>query len=277
MGYRLLRRSRCCFLTHFSTIHYHAFVKTFWEKGPDYCRVTAYEVVVGSNPGGSGHTDNAGACSHADFLKGQYQDLIRRNLGEDVLHEVIAAVKAMAQDPTFEQQRDEDAGYVVAWEKIPLNLLLKEWAAHPHDRAMDHYAKEADHSTVLNLSTGATLRLPFESDQGTLVLEDGTVAVIPERSGPVLEHKGFFYNGDIHLTVYDFFGKRRFSTRDLEKSHGFGKDYRVVDVLRVDDHILAVYRTLMNPLLSVVKQVMGERGYLEIDPLKGIVSRCPMQ
>lgn len=250
-------------------------MKTFWEEGPHYCQVTAYEVVVGSNAGGTGHTDNAGACSHADFLKGQYHDLIRENLGENVLQEVIAAVKATGKDPVFEQTRDGDAGYVVAWEKIPLNPKLKEWAEHPHDRAMDHYAKEPDHSTVLNLSTGATLRLPFESDQGALVLEDGSVVSIRERSGPVLEYKGFIYIADIHLTVYDFFGKCRFSTRDWEKSHGFGNNYRIADMLRYEDHLIAVYRTLMNPLLAVVKRVMGERGYLEIDPMKGIVSRCP--
>src|SRR3989338_523351 len=99
-------------------------MKTFWEKVPAYCQVTAYEVVVGSNPGGTGHTDNAGACSHADFLRGQYQDLIRHDLGEEVLQEVIAAVKATATDSEFERRRDEDATMWVAWEKIPVDLSL---------------------------------------------------------------------------------------------------------------------------------------------------------
>lgn len=68
-------------------------IKIFWESGPDYCEVTRYEVVVGFNPGKTGHTDNAGACSHAAFLEGEYQDLVREKFGETVLEEVKAAIR----------------------------------------------------------------------------------------------------------------------------------------------------------------------------------------
>lgn len=73
-------------------------MKTSWEYGPAYCQITKSEVVVGSNPGKTGHTDNAGSCSHAEFLGGQYHDLIKKDLGEEVLQEVIASVQAVMDE-----------------------------------------------------------------------------------------------------------------------------------------------------------------------------------
>jgi hypothetical protein len=56
-----------------------------------YAEVSLREVIVGSH-GASGHTDFAGACSHAQFLAGQLQDAVRAEHGEAVLTEMIAAV-----------------------------------------------------------------------------------------------------------------------------------------------------------------------------------------
>lgn len=61
--------------------------------GERYVHVRASEVVVGEHYG-SGQTDNAGACSHAEFLAGRFQDIVRSHHGDRVLAEVIAAVKA---------------------------------------------------------------------------------------------------------------------------------------------------------------------------------------
>jgi hypothetical protein len=57
-----------------------------------YAEVSASEVIVGSHAG-SGHTDFAGACSHAEFLGGHLQDVVRAEHGEAVLAEMIEAVR----------------------------------------------------------------------------------------------------------------------------------------------------------------------------------------
>ena len=41
---------------------------------------------------GRGITDNAGRCSYDEFLKGCFHDIIKDDLGEVVLEEVIQAV-----------------------------------------------------------------------------------------------------------------------------------------------------------------------------------------
>lgn len=70
-------------------------MKTNWEVHRDgetfYVNLGNTWVEVGSHRG-SGQTDSAGRCTHAEFLAGRWQDSIRTDMGEQVLAEVIASV-----------------------------------------------------------------------------------------------------------------------------------------------------------------------------------------
>jgi hypothetical protein len=57
-----------------------------------YALVNPHDVVVGSR-GQSAFTDNAGSCTHEEFLAGMFHDVIRRSLGEAVLQAMIADVR----------------------------------------------------------------------------------------------------------------------------------------------------------------------------------------
>lgn len=70
-----------------------SWTKANHPNGEKYIHLTPTEVVVGSHYG-SGHTDNAGSCSHAAFRAGQYHDVVRRDHGEEVLAEVMQALGA---------------------------------------------------------------------------------------------------------------------------------------------------------------------------------------
>lgn len=89
---------------------------TNWEvtRGRQVCyaQVTAREVIVGSHYG-SGHTDSAGACSHAEFLAGRFQDLVRSDLGETTLQEMIATVRAAPENPAFAAESSLDLALAV--------------------------------------------------------------------------------------------------------------------------------------------------------------------
>ena len=61
--------------------------------GEAYIHVGSKSVTVGEHHG-SGRTDNAGVCSHAEFLHGKFQSLVLKTHGPETLAEVIAAVKA---------------------------------------------------------------------------------------------------------------------------------------------------------------------------------------
>ncbi|MBL9103828.1 MAG: hypothetical protein JNL82_22985 [Myxococcales bacterium] len=75
-------------------------MRTWSSTGSDgahyYVEVTGHEVIVGHHYG-SGHSDCAGAASHAEFLAGRFHDLVRERHGAGALAEVIAAVAAVAR------------------------------------------------------------------------------------------------------------------------------------------------------------------------------------
>ncbi len=58
-----------------------------------YVDVTDHEVICGSHAG-SEASDEAGACSHGEFLAGRFQDVVRGDHGDDTVVQVLAAVKA---------------------------------------------------------------------------------------------------------------------------------------------------------------------------------------
>lgn len=72
-----------------------------WETGIGgykyYCSLEPDQVVVGST---TGHhfSDNAGVCTYEEFLAGRFQDLILRDMGEQVLNEVVAEVKRLVAE-----------------------------------------------------------------------------------------------------------------------------------------------------------------------------------
>jgi len=75
-----------------------------WERTEGrrvhYAQLTAREVIVGSHAG-SGHTDDAGSCTHEEFLAGRFHDVVRASLGAEALAELLAAVRAAPDDPAF--------------------------------------------------------------------------------------------------------------------------------------------------------------------------------
>ena len=77
-------------------------MKNSWENTTgdrvDYVQILADQVVVGSHAG-SGHTDNAGRATFAEFLGGRFQDVVSAAHGPEVLEEVIEAVRRRAGSP----------------------------------------------------------------------------------------------------------------------------------------------------------------------------------
>ena len=59
------------------------------------CSVGPTHVSVGDTSGNR-FTDAFTSCTHAEFLAGRYQDVVRSHHGEAVLQEVLEAVRAHA-------------------------------------------------------------------------------------------------------------------------------------------------------------------------------------
>src|SRR5688572_14694824 len=97
-------------------------MRTAWERQHDgathYIQVTRTEVVVGHHYG-SGHSDAAGVATHAEFLAGRYQDIVRDVHGEAALSEVLASVRAADLDPAMIAVRARIVGQRAALDAIP--------------------------------------------------------------------------------------------------------------------------------------------------------------
>lgn len=71
-------------------------MKAHWETRKNgecfYVNLGDNWVEVGSHRD-SGQTDNAGRCTHAEFLEGRWQNSIRSDMGERVLAEIIRSLR----------------------------------------------------------------------------------------------------------------------------------------------------------------------------------------
>lgn len=71
-------------------------MKTSWKKikkkHTHYINIEDSKIVVGSYIK-DGHSDNAGSATFREFLDGQYNHQIKDIFGEEVLEEVISAVR----------------------------------------------------------------------------------------------------------------------------------------------------------------------------------------
>lgn len=109
-------------------------MKTSWEKmegrRTDYIDVHYNEVVVGYHYG-TGMSDNGGACSHQEFLKGEFQGLILERFGQEILDEVINAVKNTHQNPDHNQKRAKIKRIKDYIEAIPIDNSMNMLLKHP--------------------------------------------------------------------------------------------------------------------------------------------------
>ncbi len=262
-------------------------MNTHWENGPHYVSITPYEVVVGSNPGGTGHTDNAGSCSHKDFLSGTYQDLVREQMGEAILAEVVAAVKAVAQegstaDPQITEARERDVQQLAAWENIPVNEKLKALAdAADENGYKDNYGYGPGGTTVVALGDGVTLSLGSMNNDAAFTFANGSKKKVNIPCGPAVAHNGYAVVVRNDIRVFNAKGEMIFCSGESDKgmnaSHGLGANYRVPNVLLSGDTFIVEYRNLSAQENPASKKIIGERGYLEVDPLRGVISRCTAQ
>lgn len=210
---------------------------TSWSKrkdrGEHYVRVETYRVVVGEHSG-SGHTDMAGTCSHREFLDGRYQDIVRADHGEQVLQQVIAAIRGAGRNKQFTAEQKRVAATVAAWREIPLNPELSRLGATADERGMDHY----DGKSAKGFWLADVL---WEDHRDTIRATD--------RAGNVL-----------------------FSVQPPNR-HEIGNNIRIHDVYRCGARVLYRYSNSFWRDVPEVVAELGEGGWLEVTTA-GFIGRC---
>lgn len=220
-------------------------MKTNWETGKGglvyYVTVTAFELVAGSHAG-SGHTDNAASCSHAEFLQGKLHDFVLANFGEAVLREVKTAVSAAATHPPFVAQHAQVAQLRTFLDQIPLDESLAGLDKHPEtENGFRNYGNAGGYKTVV---PSDNVVLTVERDSGDIGPKFGrrgpTFAVkLPGHASAVVAWQDhFFLVVSNSYTVLDPRG------RHLHTSHqpDFGTLLRITNVYKRQERIFFAYR-----------------------------------
>lgn len=237
---------------------------TYW------CDVDAFWVNCGHLA--STTTDNAGRCTHEEFLEGQFQDSIRTDLGEEVLGEVIDAVTHAAEIPQFAQNWQVARRRAEAWRAVRLDVRLALIAADPDESGAINNRPSGDQVDLRN-SLGI-LRLQnweptFRPDGSRRWLRSKVERLHPDA---LFVYRDHFYLAcrNLLLAVLDPHGVPLPWTESVRAALGPG--YSGGDLCRKGNRVILGY-TDRYAFPSLPEA--GDSGYLEVDLTGGIVSRCP--
>lgn len=230
-----------------------------------YAQVTAREVIVGSHFG-SGHTDSAGACTHAEFLAGRFQEDVRHDLGEACLQAMLAAVLGAPSDPAFaaEHARVREAQAVL--DAIPRDATLPALLAAP---GVVHGRWTLYHGCPVALA----------APDATLAVDCALHAVVRPQGGPAVTHtlpgyvSGAVFAGGVWVLnvggvlAFDTEGRRR-SPEALTRAP-WGATLRGWDVYAAGERVLFTY--------AWFDANDGGPGVCEFRPDAGFVGHCPLE
>jgi hypothetical protein len=255
---------------------------THWERQSSgtthYLWVGPYYVEWGSHSG-TPASDNSQHIPHDRFLDGESQEGIEAEFGKEVLQEVVYTVRHGSEVPRFLKEWRAAKTRLEFWKSIPIEPALATLGAKPDDDGSRYYCnvthEDGSVETVIRSENGE-LHLEgwharFVFDRPRLPFRRSWTVALDGNHSAALAHASRFYIADNHFQVFGLHSLEHFSTRNLEEPSGLGSVYRFVNVLRAGDRVMGEYHDFhFNPPVSEI----GDRGYLEIHPDRGIVGRC---
>jgi len=250
-------------------------LKTSWVKTDgrrtDYIDIHYNEVVVG-NHYGSGMTDNAGTCSHEEFLAGRFQDLILNSFGQKILNEIIDVVKLAKEGkiPEFQMRKEKKLEKKFFLESIPIDESLKDLDnqnIHPETiSGYSNYGNKGNKSVIKSNKVkfvATKLKGYIENEKG----EKMQFKLQGYLSGVVELNDYFYITYDDNFAVISPEGEFIFDTHNIKfdkESPMFGYDVRISNVYRNGNMIFFKYSYFDRPYLD---------GLIKYDLKKGFIGR----
>lgn len=240
-------------------------MKTSWIKSEgrrtDYIDVHYNEVVVGYNYG-TGMTDNAGACTHKEFLGGRFNGLILERFGQNILSEVIATVKA---SPNLEEhnkkrakiKKIKDYIYSIPIDKSLRNLIKNQKTINGFliYGNQGHYKSfiESDTTTLFYKSTKATITNKVDNKKFEIEFSF--------HASSCVELNDYYYIiGNDNLHVLSPQGIFVFTTENVIEEKLFGYEVRISNVFRYDTTIFFSYWAFDDEFIpkGLIRYELGE-------------------
>ncbi|MBN1698542.1 MAG: hypothetical protein JW881_13590 [Spirochaetales bacterium] len=220
-------------------------MKTSWEKQTgkrtDYVDVRYNNVVVGHHYQ-TGMTDAAGTCTHEEFLKGTFQDLIVERFGPGVLEEVIHAVEHSFDNPEHIKKREDIFLLRRFIEQFPVYPNLASLVKKPGTiNGADVYGNLGGYKSRIESDTTA---MTFESTKCEIEIKKTgktTRITLPFHLSRCVElHDRYYVIGGDNFHVISHEGTVLFTTDDGGLL--FGYTLRFGNVFRNLTAVIATYR-----------------------------------
>ena len=249
-------------------------MKTSWQetkgKRTIYIDVHYNEVVVGHHYG-TGMTDNAGACSHQEFLEGRFQGLIEERFGKEVLNEVLYAVEHSHENPEHNAHRKKISKIKKFIDDILIDDTLRNLYKHPDTiNGFMTYGNRKGYKSYI------------ESDNTSLTYESTKGVIENKQSGEKIKltfefhatscvelHDYYFLTGNDNFYVISPQGAIIFTTeRELEEAI-FGYQVRIDRVFRNKETIFFSYWAFDREAIP--------RGLIKYELNKGLTGRTVLK
>ncbi|MBN2089871.1 hypothetical protein JW964_09660 [candidate division KSB1 bacterium] len=249
-------------------------MKTSWSKTEgkrtDYIHIQFDMVVVG-NHSGTGLSDNPGACSHAEFLAGKYQDDILKHFGQPVLAEVIEAVLQSNENPEFKAKWQRINQIKKLIQEIPIDESLKDLHRHPETMSgSDAYGNRGNYLSYIESDTTS---LTYEMSTGTLENKQTGEKIAINFSNNVTYcvelHDYYFFTSNDNFSVMSPQGQIIFSTELPYNKAVFGRELRIQQVFRHQDIIFFLYYSMNSDIFP--------KGLIRYELDKGLTARVRVQ
>jgi hypothetical protein len=219
-------------------------MKTSWEKTEGrkthYVYVHYKEVVVGSHYG-TGMSDNAGVCSHEEYLNGQFQGLIRDIFGSEILDQVTYAVLHTHENEDHNKHREEIKRLRKFITQFPIDPSLKEIKDDPGTfNGRTVYGNRGGYQSFIESDNTSFL---YNSTKGEIIDKRDRTRIEctyhVHLSYCVAFHDYYYVIGGSNFYVMDPRGSFIFTTETIDK--GCGYSLRFDNVLRHRETIAVYY------------------------------------
>lgn len=225
------------------------------EGWTHYVHVDGRWVTVGEHAG-SGHSDNAGRCTLAEFLAGRYADDIRATQGPAVLAEVEAAARAYADGTLRDPATERAQSLADRLHAIPVEPTLAE-AWHDPAAVQAVYGNLGGYRTEVATTTHV---LTFERMAGSVRAADNETPV----AFPAFASRAIAWRDRFLVIVDDQYAEvTTDGTVRMAPGAGaltLGADLRIATLVSHPDMVLMAYRWFDGALPAGLLGWTPERG-----------------